>query len=286
MLETEPFWSGQCRSPKMVGRVTRLGTSVSLIPADSAVLQIFSWRLNFNWIPRDNLHLRHITPELHAPELDHPDQGGQGIAASQRGGHRYVATLPVTSFIIQFHNSWLSQKYGAKSVLTFNIRTEIDSAPSHWLISFLFLTSKYGKYSVLVLAASPLTTVGWNPSGCTKAIWAEVETLTTASSKRMFRIIRIQMPVTLSLSSSVDLTLHWRSPMAALTGVPEVRFHYDSVKNENAALITSGNIKPVSVKVTRRLWGLDDLGKKENTKYRTLNCWSVWLMTNILTFNI
>ena len=102
MLETEPFWSGQCRSPKMVGRVTRLGTSVSLIPADSAVLQIFSWRLNFNRITCNNLHLRHITPELHAPELDHPDQGGQGVAASQGGGHSDVATLPVT---IQFHNS-------------------------------------------------------------------------------------------------------------------------------------------------------------------------------------
>ena len=42
MLVTEPFWSGQCRSPKMVGMVTRLGTSVSFIPADKAVLQIFS----------------------------------------------------------------------------------------------------------------------------------------------------------------------------------------------------------------------------------------------------
>lgn len=79
--------------------------------------------------------------------------------------------------------------------------------PPHSSLSFL--TSKYGKYSVLVLASSPLTTVGWNPSGWTKAIWAEVETFTTASSKRLIRIVRIQtLPVTLSLSSSVDLTLH------------------------------------------------------------------------------
>ena len=48
MLVTEPFWSGQCLSPKMVGSVTRLGTSVSFIPADSAVLQIFSWVFNFD----------------------------------------------------------------------------------------------------------------------------------------------------------------------------------------------------------------------------------------------
>ena len=115
MLETEPFWSGQCRSPKMVGRVTRLGTSVSLIPADSAVLQIFSWRLNFNWIPRDNPHLRHITPELHAPELDHPDQGGEGVTAGQGGGHGDVATLRVTNIL---HNipDYRTQRYAGASV--------------------------------------------------------------------------------------------------------------------------------------------------------------------------
>ena len=41
--------------------------------------------------------LRDAAAELHAPELDHPDEGGQGVPAVQRGGHRDVPALALDS---------------------------------------------------------------------------------------------------------------------------------------------------------------------------------------------
>ena len=55
-------------------------------------------------------------------------------------------------------------------------------------------------------AGGQLLFLGLKPFGMTKAIWAEVETFMTTS---------------VEACSRVDITEHWRSPRATLTGVPQ-----------------------------------------------------------------
>ena len=42
-----------------------------------------------------DLLLRHIDPQLHAPQLDHAHKGGERVATSQGGGHGNVARVKV-----------------------------------------------------------------------------------------------------------------------------------------------------------------------------------------------
>ena len=104
-----------------------------------------------------DLLLGHVTAQLHAPELDHPHKCCQGVTSSQRGGHCDIPALE-------------------NNIIVSGTTADI------YLVGKI--TSKYGKNSIDVLASPEVQYWGWKPSCWTNAIWALVDTLTTASWSR------------------------------------------------------------------------------------------------------